>query len=229
MSRSLETLARLPLFAGLDEREIAILDAQCLWRRAGAGAWVLDHGEGGTDVFFVARGSLRVTVLFPEREVILRDLAEGDFFGELAAIDGQPRSAGILALTEATIGRMTGPRFLEAIYRHPSVCEAVLRRLAAEVRKLANQVNEFSTFSVSRRLHAELLRLAKPKPSGDPQLIISPPPTHAELAARVGTRREAVNRELKALERAGMIERRRGALALPDPDRFRRMLSDKDV
>jgi CRP-like cAMP-binding protein len=229
MSRSLETLARLPMFAGLDKPEIAVLDAQCLWRRAGAGAWVLDYGESGTDVFFVARGALRVTVLSSEREVILRDLAEGDFFGELAAIDGQPRSAGILAITEAVIGRMSGPRFLEAVYRHPSLCKAVLTQLAAEVRKRANQVNEFSTLSVNRRLHAELLRLAKPKPNDSSQLIISPPPTHAELAARVATRREAVNRELKALERAGLVERRRGALALPDPERFRRMLMEKEV
>ncbi len=225
MSRPLETLAGLPLFAELQHAtEIHVLNAQCLWRRAGAGAWVLDHGEVGTDVFFVAHGNLRVMVLSSGREVILRDLAKGEFFGELAAIDDQPRSAGILAITDAVIGRMPARRFFEAIYRHPSVCNIVLRRLAAEVRKLANQVNEFSTLSVNERLYAELLRLAKPRLVEDREWTISPPPTHAELAARIATRREAVSRELKALARAGLIERRRGALALPDPDQIRRKL-----
>jgi CRP-like cAMP-binding protein len=117
------------------------------------------------------------------------------------------------------------PARLEAIHQHASVCDGVLRRLAAEVRKLANQVNEFSTLSVNERLYAELLRLAKPRGAEDGEWTISPPPTHAELAARIATRREAVARELKALERAGLIEQRRGAFALPDPEQLRKRLA----
>ncbi len=228
MSRIPESLARLPLFAGLDRAHVDALNAQCLWRRVEAGNWLLDYGEGGTDVFFVLQGHLRVMILSAGREVILRDLVDGDLFGELAAIDGQPRSAGILAVTDAVIGRMAAAKFLDAIHRHPTICDLVLRRLATEIRKLANQVNEFSTLSVRRRLHAELLRLAKPKARDDGPWVISPPPTHAELASRIATHREAVTRELKLLERAGLLERRRGALGLLDPERLRRMVSEEE-
>jgi DNA-binding MarR family transcriptional regulator len=87
-------------------------------------------------------------------------------------------------------------------------------------------VNEFSTLDVRHRIHAELLRLSRTE-AGDPaRAVISPPPVHAEIAARISTRREAVARELKALERDNLIERRRGALVLTDVDRLRRMINE---
>jgi CRP/FNR family cyclic AMP-dependent transcriptional regulator len=223
-----ETLAHQPLFAGLAAADIASLDAKCRWRRIEGGQWLLDVGQGGTDVFFVLQGRLRVMLPSAGREVILRDLAEGDVFGELAAIDGGPRSAGIVALTSAVVGRMQASHFLAAVHQHPSVCDRVLRRLASEIRKLANQVDEFSNLTVGRRLRAELLRMAKPRGQDERIWIISPPPTHAELAARIATHREGVTRELKALERAGLVERRRGALALLDLDALRRAIKDAD-
>ncbi|MCW6513148.1 Crp/Fnr family transcriptional regulator [Lichenifustis flavocetrariae] len=229
MIRPAESLARLPMFAALDPADIAKLDAQCLWRRADAGHWVLDYGEGGTDVFFVLRGSLRVKILSAGREVVLRDLADGDCFGELAAIDGRPRSAGIVAVTDAVVGRMTAQRFIEAVHRHPALCDEILRRLAAEIRKLANQVNEFSTLSVRQRLYAELLRLGAPRQKSEAAWSVSPPPTHVELASRIATHREAVTRELKALERSGLIERRRGALVLRDPEKLRAMVEEAEA
>ena len=219
---SVETLARQPLFAALPPADIAVLDRQSRWRRAQGGSWLFDFGHGGTDVYFVLQGRLRVMLSSAGREVILRDLVEGDFFGELAAIDERPRSAGILAVTDAVVGQLSAAQFRAAVHAHPSVCDGVLRRLSGEIRKLANQVDEFSNLTVALRLRAELLRLSRPKGSDGPIRIISPPPTHAELAARIATHREGVAREMKALERAGLVERRRGALALLDPEALQR-------
>lgn len=212
-----ETLARQPLFTRLMPADIAELDRQCRWRKVVGGNWLFDFGHGGTDVYFILQGRLRVMLSSAGREVILRDLGDGDFFGELAAIDERPRSAGILAMTDAIVGQLTAVQFRVAVHRHPSVCDGVLRRLSGEIRKLANQVDEFSNLTVALRLRAELLRLARPKGADGMVRIISPPPTHAELAARIATHREGVAREMKALERAGLLERRRGALALLDP------------
>lgn len=220
-----ETLAHQPLFAALPPADIAALDRQSRWRRAGGGSWLFDFGHGGTDVYFVLQGRLRVMLSSAGREVILRDLVEGDFFGELAAIDERPRSAGILALTDAVVGQLSAAQFRAAVHSHPSVCDGVMRRLAGEIRKLANQVDEFSNLTVALRLRAELLRLSRPKGPEGSVRVISPPPTHAELAARISTHREGVAREMKALERAGLLERRRGALALLDPDALQRAVA----
>ena len=80
----------------------------------------------------------------PDREIILGDIEAGGYFGEMAAIDGQPRSAGILAITDATIARMPAPVFREIIHKYPDVSEQLLRQLVARIRALDQRVNEFS-------------------------------------------------------------------------------------
>jgi CRP-like cAMP-binding protein len=214
--RHLETLARFALLRSLEPERIRLLDSQCIWKRARATEWVLDYEDDTVDLFFVAHGHLRVTVLpISGAEIILRDLRDGEFFGELAALDGRPRSAGVLAITDSVVARMTPAVFRETVHSYPDVCDQLLALLASQVRILASRVTEFSTFDVRHRIYSELLRLAHAQDGG--VAIITPPPTHAELAARVSTHREAVTRELKSLERAGLITRRRGAIVLLKP------------
>ena len=226
MNRRTETLAKIGLFQSLDARAIAQFDTQCSWRRATSGQWLIDYQDASNDVFFVISGSVRVMIQSAGREVLLRQIDAGEFFGELAAIDGQPRSSGIVATTDVTIARMPASVFRAAIHAHADLCDKLLRILAGQIRILANRVNEFSTLDVRYRIYAELLRLSRPDPSNAGRATISPPPVHAEIAARVSTRRETVARELKALERAGLIERRRGAIALGDTHRLRRLIEE---
>ena len=222
MSRPTDTLAGIPLFRSLDAAELAALSARCLWRRVEAGQWIIDHEDDGTDVFFVVAGLVRVTIrAISGRTVILRDIPAGEFFGEMAAIDGKARSAGIVAVTGATVARMSAALFRECIHRHPDICDQVLRLLVGEVRKLATRVNEFNTLDVRHRIYAELLRLGRADGQGETIAVVSPPPPHADLAARVGTRREAVSRTLSELERDGLLEKRRGALVLLDTQALR--------
>jgi CRP/FNR family transcriptional regulator, cyclic AMP receptor protein len=226
----LPTLAAIPLFKSLDGEAIRRLDTQCIWRRAKANEFVLDYKDGGTDVYFVVHGHLRVFIqAISGKSSILRDVREGEYFGELAAIDAQPRSAAITAITDSTIAKMPATVFRQAVQSHADVCDQLLRLLASQIRMLANRVNEFSTLDVRRRIYAELLRLARKSAKNDAAATISPPPTHAELAARVSTHREAITRELNRLESAGLIERRRGAIVLLDPKQLARLLETDDA
>jgi CRP/FNR family transcriptional regulator, cyclic AMP receptor protein len=161
-------------------------------------------------------GQVRVLIRTPAgKESILRDIRSGEYFGELAAIDGRPRSAGIAAVTDSVIARMPPAIFRGVVHAYPDVCDQLLVLLACQIRMLANRINEYGTLDARTRIYAELLRLARTGQSGE--AIISPPPTHAELAARVSSHREAVTRELNNLTRAGLLGRRRGALVLLDP------------
>lgn len=226
--RRLETLGRVPLYATVPPDEIARLDTRCIWRRHDAGQWILDYDEDGTDVFFITAGHVRVLIrAIGGQDVILRDIADGGFFGELAALDGEPRSAGILAVTAVTVARMPAGVFRETIHRWPDVADAVLGLLAGQVRRLSRRVNEYGTLNARHRIYAELLRLARPAPDGR-GAVISPPPTHAEIGARVAARREAVNRELRALEKDGLLEKRRGALVLTDTDRLVALIQEAE-
>jgi CRP/FNR family cyclic AMP-dependent transcriptional regulator len=203
MIRHSETLARIPLFRSLGAEAIERLNTQCIWRRAKAEECVLGHRDGGADIYFVVQGHVRVLIEAKSgRESLLRDIRDGEYFGELAAIDGLPRSAGIFAVADSVIARMPPAVFRDAVHRHPDVCDQLLALLASQIRMLANRINEYTAFDVRTRLHAELLRLSRPARDGR-QAVISPPPTHAEFAARVSTHREAITRELKSLESPG--------------------------
>ena len=163
----------------------------------------------------------------PDREIILADIAAGGYFGEMAAIDGQPRSAGILAVTDATIACMSASVFREILHGHPDVSGQLLSQLVARIRTLDQRVNEFSSMHVRNRIYAELLRRSRPDPADKRQALVSPPPVHADIAARVSTRREMVARELKALEREGLLTKRRGAFVITNvPQLIQKLHSD---
>ena len=217
-SRTTETLAKIPLFRSLDQSQIELLDTQCTWRSVSANEWIVDYGEETDDVFFTVRGSVRVMIeSIAGRVVLLRELPAGSYFGELSGFDGQPRSSGIFAITDVVIARMPKGVFRTTIQSYPDVCDQVLATLTTYIRTLSNRINEFSNLDVRHKIYAELLRLSRPTPSDPKRRVISPPPLHSEIAARISTRREAVAREIKSLERSGLVIRRRGAFELPDP------------
>ncbi len=204
-------------------------ERRCQWRHAQPKQWLLEQNDVGTDIFFLTSGVVRVLITpSPDREVILGDIDAGGYFGEMAAIDGQPRSAGILAITDATIavhaGRRCSARSCTTI---PTSAEQLLQQLVARIRTLDQRVNEFSSMHVKNRIYAELLRRSRPDPTDERQAIVSPPPVHSDIAARVSTRREMVARELKALERAGLMTKRRGAFVLTNVPELVHMLNEQ--
>jgi CRP-like cAMP-binding protein len=227
MPKSNETLERVGLLRSLGREQRESFERRCQWRHAKAKEWLLEQDDIGTDIYFLTSGVVRVLITpSPDREIILGDIEAGGYFGEMAAIDGQPRSAGILAITDATIACMSAPVFREIIHNHPDVAEQLLQQLVARIRALDQRVNEFSSMDVKHRIYAEMMRRSRPDPSDPRQALISPPPVHSDIAARVSTRREMVARELKALERAGLLTKRRGAFVLTNVPALMQMLHD---
>ncbi len=104
MSETDQTLAKIGLFAGLTPDEVKKLGGRCTWRLYKADQEVLGHHEQSRAVYFVAQGSVRATVFTASgTEVAFRDIGAGEFFGELSAIDGQTRSAAIVAQSESLV------------------------------------------------------------------------------------------------------------------------------
>jgi CRP-like cAMP-binding protein len=227
MAKPHETLEKIGLLRALDPKDREAFERRCQWRHAHPKEWLLEQNDIGTDIYFLSSGVVRVLITpSPDREVILCDIEAGGYFGEMAAIDGQPRSAGILAITDATIARMPAPVFREIIHNYPDVSEQLLKQLVARIRALDQRVNEFSSMDVKHRIYAELLRRSRPDATDKRQAVISPPPVHSDIASRVSTRREMVARELKALERSGMLTKRRGAFVLTNVPGLMQMLEN---
>lgn len=178
---------------------------------------IVAHGDSGRDVFFLLEGRARVT-LFSEdgREIAYRDIEPGEIFGELAGIDGRARSASVVALAAARVSRLPGSAFREMVKDHPNFAWILLEHLSAQLRRMTERVYEFSTLVVRKRLILELLRWADEIGPVNGQVAISPAPTHFELAAKISTHREAVSREMSALAKRGLIEKRGNRLMLCD-------------
>jgi CRP/FNR family cyclic AMP-dependent transcriptional regulator len=195
--------------------------AERLWAGASlinakAGRILLSLGARSTNVYIVLEGRVQVTLVsLGGREVILRDLGEGEMFGELAAIDDQPRSASIVALSDCVLASLSAATFKSAIAELPVGALWLARRLAAQVRDLTERVFELNALRVRSRLHCELLRMCGPV-DGRESVTIEPSPTHAELASRVGTHREAVTREIGYLVEQGILQQQRRRMTVVD-------------
>ncbi|WP_413205949.1 Crp/Fnr family transcriptional regulator [Rhodospirillum sp. A1_3_36] len=228
MSTTLETLDGIALLADLDPARREAIAKQCRWKRYNANEQIIDRQSETRDVFFMISGSARVVIYsLSGREVTLDDVPSGGFFGELAALDGAPRSASVMSISESLVASLPPEAFLRVIRENPSVAMLVLGRLTAIVRAATDRILDLSTLGANNRVQAEILRRAldaKENEKGDP--VISPIPVHGEVASRVSTTRETVARVLNDLARKGIVKRERDALVVTDLGRLEVMVAD---
>lgn len=213
----------------LCEADLAALRARWAERSYRNNELIIAHGDSGCDVFFLLEGRARVT-LFSEdgREIAYRDIEPDEIFGELAGIDGKARSASVVALGASRAARLPATSFRDVVHRHPTFAWMLLEHLSAQLRRMTDRVYEFSTLVVRKRLILELLRRAEENGPVDGQVAISPAPTHFELAATISTHREAVSREMSALTKRGLIEKRGKGLMLRDPAALEMLAGKKE-
>jgi CRP-like cAMP-binding protein len=188
--------------------------------RAKRGQAILGRGGATADVYFILEGVLNAVMYSTNgREVIMRSLPVGAVFGELAAVDGLPRSASVIAETDARVVALRREDFMACLETCPAAALWLARLLAGKVRDMTERIFELSALNVQARLHCELLRMAKAVDEGA-LMRIDPAPTHAELANRIGTHREAVTRELRVLVERKVIKASRRSLEFVDLPRL---------
>jgi CRP-like cAMP-binding protein len=211
------TLSRHAFLEGAPPEVLARLSGHARWFDAGPDQTIIDFEDSTTDVYLIVQGNVRVLVRTAngERTQILGDFAAGQVFGEMAAIDGVPRSARIEALVRTRMCSVPAKPFIDAVFASREIGLRLMRVLTARIRGQNRRLLELTALPIRLRLIAELLRLSRPKPDGS--RVLSPLPTQEELASRIGARRETVSREISALTEAGMLHRTRAALVLHDP------------
>ncbi|MEE9314532.1 MAG: Crp/Fnr family transcriptional regulator [Rhizobiaceae bacterium] len=213
----METLAQIPLFADLSPEVIDQYSKSCTWRRYEENELVIDYDDDSRGVRFIITGHVRIILrIATGKEVILAEMKDGEFFGETAAIDDEGRSANVTALTRSQTCNMPQKVFLEMLDKFPSVNKKVMKTLALRCRNLNSRLAEHCFLQTKHRLYTELLRQSRPRIGHEGQRSISPPPIQKDLAARIGTRREVVSREIANLKRANIVDKTTGALILCD-------------
>ena len=221
------SLAGIELLKELGATERAALEKACRWRHYKAHEQIIDRQSDTSELFFVVEGRVRVVnYSVTGREITLDDVEKGNYFGELAAIDGQPRSASVMALSDTYVASLAHETFLEVLRAHPSTALAVMRRLAHIVRSATERIMDLSTLAANNRVHADLLRQAGADAIRGNRAVISPIPLHGDIASRVSTTRETVARVLNDLARKGIVERTKDALVVTDVERLRELVEE---
>jgi len=216
----IDALAAVPLFAGLDESGLESLVRGMRIRRFRRAETVFHLGDPGDALFIVMSGSIKITLPADTgEEAILATLRPGDFFGELALLDGAPRSATAVAIEPTETYILARDRFRELIATEPVMREALLATMAAEVRRLTHHVEELHFLDITGRLASRLARLsaesgATTLPDGSIQL--AGPLTQGDLAAMIGCTRQSVNKLLGMFTDDGLIRLDRDRIVIRD-------------
>lgn len=217
------------LLKGVVGVEVERLEQLCRWRRVRKGQTVFEGGSESGEVYFIAEGRVNVLNASPGgREVVFASLGPGESFGELAAIDGGPRSATIVAAEDSVLVELASQHFLRLLERQPDVSLRVLKTLAAMVRMTDIRVMELSTLAASKRVYAELLRMAVPDAAGVGLLIVRPLPPLREIASRVSTTRETVARAMSHVYGEEVVRRKGRHLYIMDREKLERLSRAED-
>ena len=215
------------LLKDLSAEALREIEDVCRYKTFRAGTQVFDRQAETRDIFFVVRGRVRiVNYSLSGREITLDDVGEGGNFGELAAIDGQPRSAAVIAIEDSLIVALPHRFFMDVMKRHPSIAERLMARLARMVRASTERIMDLSTLAANNRVQAEILRQARESEGEDNTAVIKPIPVHSDIASRVSTTRETVARVLSDLTKKGLVERTKDALVVQDVEKLEDMVEE---
>jgi len=202
----------------LPESERAMLARRASWRDYAKGEQIIDKDSDSRDVYFVVDGTVQVVnYSYTGREVSYAEIEAGGFFGEMAAIDGNPRSASVVAMKKSTLASLSPELFKQCVMDSPGFGWAIMQRLVGLMRGSNDRIMDLSTLSAYNRVYAQLLRIARPNmDEEDFSAAIEKLPTHSNLASRAGTTRETVARAISDLVRRGVAEKRPHGLYFPD-------------
>jgi len=211
------------LFADLDDDALQGLSRMCTRRVYGRGQYLWYQGDDGDRLVVVVSGLAKIVLTSAQGdEVVLSTLGPCESAGELAILDGGPRSAAVVAVEPTTVLMLSRGTLLELMGRHRSVLDAVLRALGGLVRRLTEQAGDLIFLDLGGRLAKLLLQLAENRLPDDGTVVLDLGLSQSDFAAMVGATRQAVNRALQLMAARGLISLDRRSIVLRDLPGLRR-------
>ena len=196
-------LKAVPFFTSLTDRELDVVRAVAAEKTYPKNAVVLTEGEMGDSLYMIQSGKVKVFIGDQEgREMILKILGPGDFFGEMSMIDKQPRSASVTTLEASVFLVLSHSAFEKCVEKVPRVANMVMRVLATRVREADRKIGTLAMMDVYGRVASTLLELAV---NDNGKMVVGEKLSQQDLANMVGASREMVNRILKDLAERGFI------------------------
>jgi CRP/FNR family transcriptional regulator, cyclic AMP receptor protein len=212
------TLRRCALFAHVDAASLTTLAGQMRRRRFRRNEVIFHQDDIGDSLQVVVSGAVKIGLASTDGgEAIIASLHPGDFFGELALLDGAPRSTTATAVEPTETLALPREAFLRLLDEDSRLVRALLHALAAELRRLTGHVEELHFLDLAGRLSARLVRLARETdPTATGHVELDWPYTQSDLAAMIGGTRQSVNKLLSGLVEDGLVRIERDVLVIPD-------------
>jgi CRP/FNR family transcriptional regulator, cyclic AMP receptor protein len=208
-SQEIEAIAaKVPLFSCLSSMDRSAICRIMLHKKFSKGETIVHEEDDEGQTFFVlVSGRVHVAVITSEgKSAILATLKPGDFFGEMAMLDGEPRSASVIASEDCTLLMLYRKMFLDILQRYPKITIQMLVEMSQRIRRANRHINTLSLMSVYGRVADVLLQLAKEQGQRVRGMIVIPNrPTHQVIADMAGTSRETVSRILSQLQKKSYI------------------------
>ena len=221
-SLAIESLRRCALFAHVDEVGLRAIAGQMRRRRFRRGEVIFHQGDLGDSLQVVVSGSVKIVLPSQEGdEAIIASLHPGEFFGELALLDGAPRSTTAAAVEPTETLTLPREPFVALMESDPRIMRALLQTLAEELRRLTGHVEELHFLDLAGRLSMRLVRLAREAdPDAAGRVELDWPFTQSDLAAMIGGTRQSVNKLLSGLVEDGILTIERDTLTINDIGRL---------
>jgi len=204
----IELLRGIPLFSGLGQDQVQAIARVGEIQSAAKGAIIIREDETQSrGLFVLLEGEAKVVLTGSEgREAVIAFLSEGDFFGEMSLLDGDPRSATVRASGETRLLFLKRDSFFELLRTFPEIAISMLAELSTRLRNANRKISALALSPVNARIAGALLQLAElrgVRVRG--QVIIRDRPTQQEIADMANTTRETVSRVLSQLQKDGLI------------------------
>ena len=220
--KKIDLLQSVSLFFDLSEKELGYIEEKMVTRRYENGNYIFLEDSEGEQCFFVAKGSVKVTRLSKDgREVILTMLNAGDFFGEMSLLDGESRSANVIALEETEVLTLNREDFLVVLHDYPTIAIQLVKEMAGRLRKSDRHIASLSLSDAEKRITMCIIRFADDQGViKNGKVSIPKTPIQQDIANMAGTSRETVSRALSILEKENLIERNGRELIILDYKKF---------
>lgn len=215
---AIDSLRSCPLFTTCDAVVLQAVASRLRVRRFRRNEVIFHQGDAGDSLHIIAKGSVKIVLPSAEGdEAIIATLRPPDFFGELALLDGQPRSATATAVDPVETLALSRSVFLELLNAHAELRDALLAALVAELRRLTGHVEELHFLDLAGRLAQRLVQLSsQTAPSANGEIVLDWPYTQSDLAAMIGGTRQSVNKLLGGLIGDGLVRIEREQLVVTD-------------
>jgi CRP-like cAMP-binding protein len=216
----------VPLFSTLDESDLALIVPLAHRRSFEPNQLVFAKGDHAEDLYIVLAGRMRISVLAPDgRELAFRNVGPGQVVGEIAVLDGGPRTADMTSVTQSEALALGKSSLVRLIEERPTFSRDLVRFLCERVRSTSEQLESIALYRIEARIARFLLELCESRRSAEPTVDISFTMSQAELGAMLGASRPKTNGALVRLEETGAI-RRRGSRLSCHVDKLRAIAED---